>query len=379
MTSRKSAVTLALALAIPALHSTPSFSQTTEKAASKVKLVTLDLAVPDSPAFAILGLSPESVVRPNSPRDLATTVLNGIDRRGNLQSGFAVDFAPRFLFGGNSLTLAAYQKSAATRLAARTQISLATTKGASESDKSVRAAFGVRATIWDTGDPRTDDELVTCIDTIITQPPSTFLKTQAARDAYEKEQTAARKPKVEACHAAYATRNWNASSLAVGLAPSFQSPTGESGDFKYAGAGVWTSFALRLSGPAAQGETHGRAIGQLILQGRYRNKEQVPSKTVKGTFFEQDSGGLGARLLLGIPERALVVETELLRKSPKGADDVTTFSLSGGGQLKLATGVWLSVAVGGTRSGNTSDENHGAFVLSSFKWGFSREPAVKFP
>jgi hypothetical protein len=34
------------------------------KPAKPVKLITLDLAVPDSPALAILGLSPETVVRP---------------------------------------------------------------------------------------------------------------------------------------------------------------------------------------------------------------------------------------------------------------------------------------------------------------------------
>lgn len=69
----------------------PSFAASEEQQAkpgsTPVKLITLDLAVPDSPAFAILGLSPETVVRPSSPRDLATTLLNGVDRRGNLQSG----------------------------------------------------------------------------------------------------------------------------------------------------------------------------------------------------------------------------------------------------------------------------------------------------
>src|SRR5690606_35054097 len=69
------------------LHPAEAGAQTKPKSPAPVKLITLDLAVPDSPALAILGLSPETVVRPGTPRDLATTVLNGVDRRGNLQSG----------------------------------------------------------------------------------------------------------------------------------------------------------------------------------------------------------------------------------------------------------------------------------------------------
>jgi hypothetical protein len=170
------------------------------KPAKPVKLITLDLAVPDSPALAILGLSPETVVRPSTPRDLATTVLNGVDRRGNLQSGLAVDFAPLFLFAGNTLTYEDYKGSRGSRLFGRTQLSFATAKGASDSDKSMRLAVGVRTTIWDAGDPRMDETLVNCLDAIPVPVPSTILPTQAARDAWIAKATADRRPAVEGCH-----------------------------------------------------------------------------------------------------------------------------------------------------------------------------------
>ncbi len=354
-------------LAIVGLQSTAASAQSK----TPVKLVTLDLAVPDSPAFAILGLSPESIVRPGTPRDLATTVLNGIDRHGNLQNGLAIDFAPRFLFGGSSLTYRDYADRTGTRLFARTQFSVATAKGSSDADKSQRAAFGVRATLWDKGDPRLDEALVNCLDNIGTVPPPKPLLDPAEREAWEKLQTAGRRQAVDQCHAQSKTRNWNASSFAVGVAPSWHSPTGESGDFTYAGAALWTSFALGIS-------TSARTIGQFIVQGRYRNKELVPDKNVKGTFFEQDSAGLGLRLLLGTADRAAVVESEFVRQSPEGGDDSTSFKVSGGGQLRLGTGVWLSVAVGGTHGGNAA-EQRGGFVLSSFKWALSRDPAVTLP
>jgi hypothetical protein len=350
----------------------PAASSEAQLASSAVKLVNLDLAVPDSPAFAILGLSPETVVRPSTPRDLATTLLNGVDRRGNLQSGLAVDFAPLFLFGGNGLTYNDYKTRKSTQIWGRTQLSFATAKGVGEGDKSLRASAGIRSTLWDKGDPRLDAGLVRCLDAIPPPPaPVIALITQAARDQWEAEQTAQIQPKVQECQAASKKRRWNASSFAIGVAPSFQSQTGESGDLDYAGSALWGSLALGLSTSATN-------FGQFIVQGRYRNKELVPNKNVKGTFFEQDSTGLGLRLMLGEADRAVVVESEFVRLSPKGGDNSTSFTLSGGGQMKLATGVWLSVAVGGSLKGST-DEEKGAFVLSSFKWAMSREPAIKAP
>jgi hypothetical protein len=345
-----------------------------------VKLVTLDLAVPDSPAFAILGLSPETVVRPASPRELATTVLNGVDKRGNLQSGLAVDLAPLFLFSGKTLTYRDYRSSRATQVYGRTQVSFATAKGNGDADKSLRLATGVRVTLWDAGDPRLDETLLKCLDDIPVAVPTKALLTQADRDAFVAKATADRRPAVEGCHKAFKAEHWNASSLAVGVAPSWQSNTGETADFSYAGAAVWASLALRLSRTTASsdGSPSVHAFGQLIVQGRYRNKELVPDKNAKGTFFEQDSSGVGARLLLGAADRAGVVETELSRQSPASGDTTTSFKLSGGGQLKLANDVWLSFTAGGTRGG-PANEQRGGFVLTSLKWALSREPALKLP
>jgi hypothetical protein len=344
-----------------------------------VKLITLDLAVPDSPALTILGLSPETVVRPGSPRDLATTVLNGVDRRGNLQSGLAVDFAPLFLFAGNNLSYADYKGSRGTQLLGRTQLSFATAKGGSDGDKSMRLALGVRATLWDTGDPRLDAGLVECLDQIPVPVPTTVIATQAARDAWVAKATAERRPAVEGCHKAFKSRRWNASSLAVGVSPSWQSKSGESGDFRYGGAALWASLALGLSRTeAVQGESITRPFGQFIVQGRYRDKEFVPDKNAKGAFFEQSSAAVAARLLLGAADKAAVIESEFTHHSPKIGDGTSSFRLSVGGQLKLASDIWLSLSGGGTRGG-PANEQRGGFVLSSFKWALSREPAVKMP
>jgi hypothetical protein len=345
-----------------------------------VKLVTLDLAVPDSPAFAILGLSPEKIARPGVPRDLATTLLNGVDRRGNLQSGIAMDFAPLFLFAGNHLTYDQYKNGTGTRLLGRTQISVATAKGAGEGDKAVRMALGVRTTLWDAGDPRLDETLVACLNSIRVTPPAVALLDQEAIDAWIAKATAERRPLVAQCHEQFKARRWNASSFAVGIAPSWHSPSGGWGGFRSGGAALWGSLALGLSraeqfaSPAGNVPVE-RPFGQIVVQVRYRTRELVPNKTVRGTFFEQDAAAAGARFTVGSADRAAVVEAEIAHQMPEVGDTTTALALSLGGQMKLTTGVWLSLAVGANRGGSPNEERS-AFVLSSFKWALSREPSL---
>src|SRR5207302_8377689 len=43
--------------------------------AQPVSVANIDTAVPESPAFAALGTSPETVTRPTSPRDFAASLL----------------------------------------------------------------------------------------------------------------------------------------------------------------------------------------------------------------------------------------------------------------------------------------------------------------
>ena len=347
-----------------------------------VKLVTLDLAVPDSPALTLLGLSAEKVARPGTPRDLATTALNGVDRRGNLQSGLAVDFAPLFLFGGNAITYDEYRDGWATRLLGRTQVSVATAKGSGEADKAVRAAVGVRATLWDAGDPRLDAGLIACLDAIRVTPPREALLDQEAIDAWVARATAERRPLVEQCHNQFKVRRWNASSVAVGIAPEWNSPTGGWGAFDSGGASVWTSVAIALTRteqfetPAGTSVPVERPLGQLVVQGRYRADELVPDRRQRGTYFDKNSAGLAARLMLGSANRTLVVEGELAREMPDGGDATSVMELSIGGQVRLAPDVWLSLAVGGHRGGLTNEERS-TFVMSSFKWALSREPALR--
>lgn len=317
----------------------------------------LDLSVPESPAFAVLGLTPMSVLRPATPRALATGLLNGVDKEGNFQTGIAIDTAPYLLFLGDSLTLSQYRSSVATRLVARTQASFATARGASEGDKSVRLALGFHFTLWDRGDPRMDEQLTQCFrDSLSLDLPGT-----------PEQQELILRPRWSKCQEDARKRNWNRSSWLVGAAPSWITPTGNFRQARWNGGGLWTSFAYGFESIPGLRDT-----SQLILHARYRTDERLPDPTVTGAFFVQDSFLLGSRLRLGRPDFTGNFEGLYVRNMPEGRDSDDSYRLSFGAERKLTQDLWLSLTFGG--EGGRRDGKNQGFVLTTFKYAFSKGP-----
>lgn len=375
----------------PAVSLQPQFQAENQT----LPLANVDLSVPESPAFTVLGLTPETVVRPSSPRQFATALLNGVDRNGNFQSGTAIDTVPYLLLGGNQLTLRQYQDNYKLRLASRTQFSFATTKGASEDDKSVRLSLGLRLTLWDKGDPRNDQVLLGCFDTasrtylqtlvkpsvlpLELLPPDApeDVKNQSIREwaAYEQKEAQAnpiRLEETEACRVEARKRNWNKSSWIVAYAPSWISTTGETKNFKWNGGGFWTSLAYGFEGFPGL-EKH----SQLILHSRYRSNEQVPDPDTEGAFFSQDSFFAGARLRVGNENSTGSFEGVFVRSRPDGKLFDTSARYSVGLERRIAENLWFALAFGGER-GRADGANKG-FVLTSFRWGFSEKRTIAPP
>lgn len=124
----------------------------------------IDLAVPESPAFDVLDVTPETVIRPASPKELATSLLNGVDRNGHFQTGLAIDTVPYLVTPlSNRVTLADYQRNPdgfnLYRLLGRTGLSIATVKGTDSEDEAWRLSAGLNITPYDAGDPRMDRKL----------------------------------------------------------------------------------------------------------------------------------------------------------------------------------------------------------------------------
>lgn len=403
--------------ATPAL-STPSEPGSIEKTAGNA---TVDLAVPESPAFAVLGLSPQNVIRPTSPRALATELLNGIDQNGNFQSGVAIDTAPLLLFNGKNITLEKYQTSYTTRLFTNTQLSFATAKGSNDDDKSIRLATGLRITPWDKGDPRmyglkyedgkkiepswlercfddavNDPTLMMIDNNIIIEIPKKIIKAINNEDecvkkgepncerfdqiiaelVKEKDQLVADYeakliPLAEKCRNDLRPLIWNRSSWTIGVAPTWISTSGDTRDLGWDGVGVWTSLAYGFEGVPTLEEK-----SQFIVHARYRTDEEEPVEGMEGTFLTQDSLFIGARLLIAPVTPLFVVELEggYTYQDPEDRDTENSYVFSVAANARIVDNLWLEVSFGG-RSKDSSGDGQ-AFVLSSLKWGFQSAPTL---
>jgi hypothetical protein len=323
----------------------------------------VDMSVPESPAFTVLGVTPETVIRPTSPRAFATSLLNGVDQHGNFQSGLAMDFVPYLLVAGDDLTLRKYQTSQIVRLLSRTQFSFATTKGATEDDKSMRLALGLHLTLWDRGDPRTDDDLLRCLSGF-RLPQIINLNDEAANEAARQAALEFNNALSIRCREEAKERNWNASSWIIGGAPSWISLDGQTKNLGWNGGGFWTSLAYGFEGvPGLEKKS------QLIVHARYRNREQVPDPDVTGAFLSQDSIFFGTRFRTGAPNFNGSFEYTFLRSRINGLRFDNSSRLSLLFERRIGGDTWFNLSLG-AETGRQDGRNNG-FVLTSFKWAFS--------
>ena len=390
----------------------------------------IDLAVPDTPAFAILGLSPDNIVRPTTPKELALGLLNGSDRNGTLQTGIAIDTVPYLLFTGDALSLAAYRDSIPTRLLANTQLSLATAK-ASDDSEAVRLAVGLRVTPWNLGDPRmgevtevngvvdTKTSLLGCLvgnlrgeyDTYAdalevqgfnealiaslesgAQPPSDG-RTKEQEIAELRKEIEAMSSSVEGYSAIQATtvttcreearkRDWNASSLTFGVAPVWTSEDGDVGELDYTGVGIYGTLGYGFEGIEGLEDS-----AQLLAHGRLLTNQMVPSAADESILVDEDNWSLGAQIRVagptmaerdvdGGPDLSFLAEAMFTSADRQGVgrDDFMTYSV--GAEYQVADGSYIKLTLGTEDGRDEGGDN--SFVIGAFTIDFSDVPTPDF-
>jgi hypothetical protein len=376
----------------------------------------LDFSIPESPGFTILGLNPQEVTRPATPREFATALINSIDRNGNFQTGIAIDVAPFQLLldvNRDEDYIDFQEKDEAgkvreakdkkreplkhyfTRFLWRTQFSLATTKGTTEDDKSARLGTGLNLTFFDFGDPNTDFFLRECnkntdielekqaIKDLGLNPDRKWNRTQVesfrARQSFLISQDFFGK-KYEKCSEESEKRNFGRSSFGVGVAGSWISTTGESSKFTNNGQAIWTSLNYGFEGTRLRcDETKiiegNRCITpQLIFHFRRRVKENVPNPLVEGMFTNKDSNLFGTRLRLGVPKWAVNLEGVYRGERYAGRTSSNSIEASFGADYRLAKNLYLNFSVGGATKESNIPNTGKVFVRTSFNWGTSQKP-----
>ena len=375
-----------------------------------------DFFVPDSPAFSVLGVTPETTIRPESTRDFAISLLNGIDPRGNMQSGIAIDTSPYLLTG---VDLSDYRKDPFERFLSRTQLSIATTKGSSDNDKSIRASIGLRLTLFDKGDPRLDTNLDSVFyNSVKTSRVQEDIKLVEMSDKLEKiaieykkaelggnesrmkelknaiEEIEKEREELEnltekdlqeqwiAVLKKYDKGQWNATSATIGFAPIFFSEDGGYDNINGKGYTLYgtLSYGFDQFGelPAKEGAGNWlKKNAHLLFHIRYSADQEEALDDGSG-FREQDTTILGAQLRFLGPkiwsnkkgdDLAFALETDYILKDFENGEDDEKFRYTGVIELKPLknSGFTLKVAVGGENGGDQDDEG---FVVTSINWSF---------
>lgn len=336
--------------------------------------LNLDLSVPESPAFTALGVTPQTVVRPGTPQEFASSFLNGLDDKGNFQHGIAVDTAPFLLFNGENVTIKDYGEQYLTRLLSRTQFSFATVKGSSNEDLTTKLALGLNVTLWDDGDPRVyrperEGDVLTCFVHKLTFSANFIIPPTATDEEVAKmivPELARLKPIADKCRDDGRKANWNKSSWTVAYAPSWISKSGNTSDFNWNGGTFWTSLAYGFNGVSSL-----EKIAQLIVHARYRSREQAPDPLNKGQFLTQNSFFMGARFRAGSPKFAFNFEDAFIRSSPvnRRSDSINRFTL--GAEARVSDNLYFVISAGSNLGQDTNQKK--GFVMSSFKYGFNKK------
>ncbi len=352
-----------------------------------------DFVIPESPGLSVLGLDPSIAAHPKSPRELATSLLNGVDAQGNFQTGVAVDTAPFLLLLGGDVTRQEYLDHYEDRALFRLQTSIAVTKGTEQDDKSARLGIGFRWVPIDAGDPRQDQMLADCLFGVLTDkahevseetknvPPGpeselAFTKTVERINAEGKYSS-----RVEQCRKESGRRLWNRSALTLGAAPTWIAPEGSLSNINSSGGTFWTSVSYgfdrfdetydrkRASQVAAWLHDHAEAL----VGFRYLLDQELPSPADSSKTIRQDNLFAGGALRVGAQWGALTAEAAFVRTNPDhvAADDYYTLSVRG--DLRILADLWLSLSAGG-EGGRDGSDNH-TFILSSLKWSFPEAPA----
>lgn len=335
----------------------------------------LDLDVPDSPAFAILGITPQNVINPDTPAELAAAVFVGNDDNDNGQEGLALEFRPYLMAKGSDLTLGDYANNP---WLARMAISFADSSGTGASDKTDRQSIGFSFTPIDKRDPVSSERISDCLafaqgeatsqaegkgkalrqevrDALASGDSARIKSAEAAMKAwFDGDRDAFLERSAITCMEKHNRETMRAPQLQLGLAY-YES---EVLDINESGAAAWVSYTFP-AGP-----------GSVIAHARFSDDIVRPDSANEGSYLLMDEAVVGGRYRLGDDQRAFLIEAAYVDKQDElgdNDDDYTTALI--GAEFRVADSLWIQFAIG-DKFGSDGD---GSLALSGqFRWAVSK-------
>lgn len=329
----------------------------------------LDLSIPQSPAFTVLGVTPEKVVQSDDFRTVATSFLKGLDPNGNMQEGIAIDVRPYLLAFGDRSTLRQYRDDPFVRVASRSKLSYATASGSDASDRADRQALGINVKLWMQHDPAMGTSTLTHEDTNTTETldacytrqltaasglPATLPTDDELTDAEAQIASNARLA-VTKCLAPFKEQHWNAGSVEIAIA----GHRSKVGDIDEDGFGAWLGASYGIA-----------SRGQIIARASYTENMLVPVKGQTGAFSVVDASDAGLRFRYGSSRGSFMVEG-LWTRSHTATLDEKYWRASLGAELMIIDDVWIQLAAGKAFSTDEFDDD--PVYSGQVRFGFSEK------
>lgn len=347
-------------------------------------------AVPSSPAFDIIGVTPNLASLPKTPRDIAMHLVGGRAADGTIQKGLAIDVSisqiikvlplispdlveaatmPKSKPVANILEIAleglfpntfkAENRTLENRLADRLKLSFATTQEENSASAPVNLGIGLQYVLWDYSDRKTDCN------------PAKKVSAKAGDQASENCSKATESDEDDL---------FAKTASAIGVANAYALKDGKWGNRELGTKGRWITVA---SGglPFPQILRTGTAKVQFIAHYRRFDNQPIPvdkptagqTATAPIAAKKQDTSTTALRLKIGQPSGAASFEFARTNKQPLGGISERVSRRAYGVEWKVAKDIWL-VASAGREWGSSGVTKNQPFVVTTLRFGDKAVP-----
>jgi hypothetical protein len=358
-TALRTAATLAIAASAASAQSTARDS--VNSALQGAQETASQYAIPEIPAVTFLNGSSVSITQPVTPKAFVAALTNGVDAAGHVRQGFGIEASIFSLIPAFRITLDEYRKSHVKYALSNMQLSFAAVATSGDST-STSVGYGIRAIVYDDGDPLLDSGMVNMLGRALlmcapSAPPPGSLDAPVDTSALNSAARACADRKSDSLAKAYAREHWNSSRVMIAYA----------GGQRLKGSALSSAAALGdrvwLVGSYGFGPTS--MIGYL----GYTTRPAID--TVSG----YSAWAYGARINFGSPTVNGFAEAlgQSSTSEPPGVPHSTT-AWSAGVEFRVGAGFWIETGFG-RRFQETVTPEH-VVVIANLRWGMLSKPAL---
>jgi hypothetical protein len=331
--------------------------------------INFDRALSGTPAFDALGLSPESVSSPTTPREFASDLLNGVDQNDVLQHGLAIETAPFRLFGWRT-TLQHYRDDDLNGMVSRWlydfSVSAATSKATDKSD-AVQLALGFKEVLFESADhdPYRNPDLDKAF-------AAAAAKVELPDDLDNPNKPLPAIPESASkiwsdAVADFNKNKWQGTIWTAAIAPTWNSQSGKVSQLSGSGFTAWSTAAWGTKNFLRIDPTDPVNL-QFIGEVRYRDGEHVTDPDDKTRVATQNSLLAAARIRIGTVTFNGFAEGGYVRVWHGLNGDGDGWRGAAGVEKKLTTNIWLVISAG-EQFGEATAKTNNLFAISSLRFG----------